>query len=225
MVSIHFLLLALSLLVQPQEAPSLDSVLKKMDDTAATFRSAQADFEWDQYQKVVDDIDIQKGTVYYRRAGNEIEMMAEIKQPDTKFVLYKEGKLQIYQPKIEQVMVFSAGSNRNEMESYLVLGFGGGGHALANSYDIAYAGSEQVEGVTAAKLALTPKSQRVHNMFQTITLWIDPARGIPVQQRFDEPSGDYRITKYSDIRINQKLPNDAFKLKTNGKTKFVKPNG
>jgi outer membrane lipoprotein-sorting protein len=62
-------------------------------------------------------------------------------------------------------------------------------------------------------------------MFQSITLWIDPARGIPVQQRFDEPSGDYRITKYSNIRINQKLSNDAFKLKTSGKTKIVKPNG
>ncbi len=42
---------------------------------------------------------------------------------------------------------------------------------------------------------------------------------------FDEPSGDYRITKYSNIRINQKVPNDAFKLKTNGHTKIVKPNG
>src|SRR5271165_6477765 len=113
MISIHVLFLALSLLFQPQQAPTLESVLKKMDDTAASFRSAQADFEWDQYQKVVDDTDVQKGTVYYRRAGNEIEMMAEIKQPDAKFVLYKEGKLQVYQPKIEQVMQVLAGSNRS----------------------------------------------------------------------------------------------------------------
>src|ERR1700733_11362284 len=103
------------------ESCSLECVLKKMDEAAANFRSAQADFVWDQYQKVVDEHDTQKGTVYYRRAGNEIDMMAEIKAPETKFVLYQDGKLQIYQPKIEQVMSFSAGSNRNEMESYLVL--------------------------------------------------------------------------------------------------------
>ena len=41
-------------------------------------------------------------------------------------------------------------------------------------------------------------------MFQTITLWIDPARGVAVQQQVREPSGDYRLTKYSNIQINQK---------------------
>ena len=111
MISIHFLFLALSLLLQRQEGPSLESVLKKMDAAAASFHTARADFVWDQYQKVVGETDTQKGTVYYRRAGNEIEMMAEIREPDVKFVLYKDGKLQIYQPKIEQVMVFSAGAS------------------------------------------------------------------------------------------------------------------
>ena len=37
------------------------------------------------------------------------------------------------------------------------------------------------------------------------------------------PGGDYRLTKYSDIQINQRLPDNAFKLKTTGKTKFVSP--
>ncbi len=80
MISIHFFFLALSLVLQ-QPSP-LENVLKKMDAAAANFHTAQADFVWDQYQKVVDEHDTQKGTVYYRRAGNEIEMMAEIKQPE-----------------------------------------------------------------------------------------------------------------------------------------------
>jgi hypothetical protein len=46
-----------------------------------------------------------------------------------------------------------------------------------------------------------------------------------VQQQFFEPSGDYRMAKYSDIQINQKLPDNAFKLKTTGKTKFVSAQG
>ena len=48
-----------------------------MDATAASFQSLQADFVWDQYQRVVDETDTQKGTVYYRRSGKEIEMMAD----------------------------------------------------------------------------------------------------------------------------------------------------
>ena len=84
---------------------------------------------------------------------------------------------------------------------------------------------EQVEGVSAGKLELTPKSPKVKSMFNLITLWIDPARGVSVQQRFDEPSGDYRLSKYTNIQINKKISNDVFKLKTTGKTKVVKPNG
>src|SRR6266446_1691648 len=88
------------------ETCTLECVLKKMDEAAANFHTTQAEFVWDQYQKVVDETDTQKGTVYYRRAAKEIEMMAEIKEPDAKFVLYKDGKLQVYSPKIEQVLVY-----------------------------------------------------------------------------------------------------------------------
>jgi outer membrane lipoprotein-sorting protein len=224
-ISIHFLFLALSLLLQPQEAPSLDSVLKKMDTTAASFRSAEADFEWDQYQKVVDDTDIQKGTVYYRRSSNEIEMMAEIKQPDAKFVLYKDGKLQIYQPKIEQVMQFSAGSNRSEMESYLVLGFGGSGQDLKKTYEVTYLGEERIDNIATAKLQLIPKSEKVRNYFSKAILWIDLDRGVSVQQQFMQGQGDYRLAKYSAVRIPAKIGNDVFQLKTTKKTQFISPRG
>jgi outer membrane lipoprotein-sorting protein len=224
-ISIHLLFLALSLLVQQQEAPSLDSVLKKMDATAASFHAAQADFEWDQYQKVVDDTDIQKGTVYYRKAGNAIEMMAEIKQPDAKFVLYKDGKLQVYQPKIEQVMQFSAGSNRSEMESYLVLGFGGNGQDLKKTYDVTYLGEERVDSIATAKLQLIPKSEKVRNYFSKAFLWIDLSRGISVQQQFMQGQGDYRLAKYFAVRIPAKIGNDVFQLKTTKKTQFISPRG
>ncbi len=224
-ISIHVLFLALSLLLQQQEAPSVESVLKEMDAAAAGFHTAQADFEWDQYQKVVDDTDTQKGTVFYRKSGNEIEMMAEIKVPEPKFVLYKDGKLQIYQPKIEQVMVFSAGSNRSEMESYLVLGFGGSGQDLKKTYDVTYLGEETVDNVTAAKLQLIPKSEKVRNYFSKAFLWIDSSRGISVRQQFMQGQGDYRLAKYSAIRAPAKIGNDVFQLKTTKKTQFVAPRG
>jgi outer membrane lipoprotein-sorting protein len=207
------------------EPCELECVLKKMDTAAASFRAAEADFEWDQYQKVVDETDVQKGTVYYRRAGDAIEMMAEIKQPDEKFVLYKEGKLQIYQPKIEQVMQFSAGSNRNEMESYLVLGFGGSGQDLNKTYDVTYLGEEKIDNIDTARLQLVPKSEKVRNYFAKAFLWIDVSRGISVQQKFIQGQGDYRLAKYFAIRLPAKIGSDVFQLKTSKKTQFVSPRG
>ncbi|MGB8770893.1 MAG: outer membrane lipoprotein carrier protein LolA [Candidatus Korobacteraceae bacterium] len=207
------------------QAQSLEATLNSMDQAAANFRTAQCDFVWDQYQKVVDEHDYQKGTMYFRRKDNDVQMAADITSPSQKYVLFTGSLVSVYQPSIDQVTEYNPGKNKADFESFLVLGFGGRGHDLEKSFDVNYAGMEQVQGVNAAKLELTPKSQRVKSMFQTITLWIDPARGVSVQQEFSEPSGDYRIAKYSHIEINHKVPGDVFKLKTTGHTRVIKPNG
>jgi outer membrane lipoprotein-sorting protein len=207
------------------EACELECVLKKMDEAAANFHTTQADFVWDQYQKVVDETDTQKGTVYYRRSGTQIEMMAEIKEPDTKYVLFKDGKLQVYQPKIEQVLVYPT-SGKGDIESYLVLGFGGSGQDLTKAFDVTYAGEETVGGIATGKLQLIPKSDKVrNNYFAKALLWIDLVRGISVQQQFFQSQGDYRLAKYSAIKVNTKIGNDVFQLKTTKKTQIVSPRG
>jgi outer membrane lipoprotein-sorting protein len=203
-----------------QTDPNLQKVLSQMDATAADFRTAQANFVWEQYFKVVNDKDSQKGTVYYRRSGREIQMMADITDPP-KSVLFSDGKVQVYEPKLKRVTSYEAGKNREAVESFLVLGFGGSGRDMLKSFDVKYLGTEMVGGVNAAKLELVPKSDRVRGIFAKIWLWIDPARGISVQQQFFEPSGDYRLAKYSDLKVNQKIPDNVFKLKTPGDTRYV----
>ena len=208
-----------------QTDPGLDRVLSQMDASAKTFRSTQANVQWDQYQKVIDETETQKGKIYFRRENGEIQMAADFVEPDKKYVVYSGGKVQVYQPKIDQVNVYNAGKNRSDLESFLVLGFGGAGRDLLKSYDVKFLGSENVAGMSTGKLELVPKSAGLKNNIARILLWIDPARGISVQQQFFEPSGDYRLAKYSDIEINQKLPDSAFKLKTTGKTKVLSPQG
>jgi outer membrane lipoprotein-sorting protein len=208
-----------------QQGGSLDAVLSRMDQAAANFRTTQANFVWDQYQKVVDETDTQKGTIYFRRQGNAgVQMAADITSPDKKYVLFNDSKVQVYQPSIDRVTVYNAGKNKADFESFLVLGFGGRGHDLEKSFAVRYVGKENVLGVNADKLELTPKSARVKNMFARILLWIDPARGVSVQQEFFEPSGDYRLAKYSNIQLNQKISDSVFKLKTSGKTETVVAN-
>jgi outer membrane lipoprotein-sorting protein len=211
----------------------LEPVLKKMDAVAAGFRSVQADFEWDRYERVIGEVDtVQAGTIYYRRAGKAVEMMADIKKegasvaelkPEPKYVLFSEGKIRMYQPKPDQVTVCDLGKNSADFESYLVLGFGGSGQDLVKAFDVSYLGPETVQGVATAKLQLVPKSDRVRNNFKQIFLWIDLDSGISVQQQFIEPQGDYRLAKYSGIRMKEKINNDVFQLKTTSKTQIVSP--
>jgi hypothetical protein len=46
-----------------------------------------------------------------------------------------------------------------------------------------------------------------------------------VQQQFFEPQGDYRLAKYSAIKVNEKIGSDVFQLKTTGKTQTISPRG
>ena len=212
--------------VWPQgNPPGAERVLAEMDAASKNFRSAEASFVWDQYQKVIDETETQKGKIYFRRQNAEIQMAADISEPDKKYILYSGGKVQVYQPKIDQVTEYNPGKNRSDLESFLVLGFGGSGHDLLKSYEVKSLGTETVNGTQAAKLELIPKSSRLRNNIARILLWIDPARGVSVQQQFFEPGGDYRLAKYSDIEVNQKLPDNVFKLKTTAKTRVVSPQG
>ena len=202
----------------------LEKVLGSMDRQAQTFRSAQADFVWDQFTKVVNETDTQSGTIYFRQGGkDEIEMAADVAKPAPKYVLFNKGMVKLYEPGIDRVTEYNVNKGNTDFQSFLVLGFGGSGHGLLKNFDVKYGGSESVMGVNAAKLVLTPKQQKMQNMFSQITLWIDPARGISVQQQFLAPDGDYRLAKYTNIVLNGKIPDDVFKLKTTGKTQIVKP--
>ncbi|HEY1465144.1 MAG TPA: hypothetical protein VGF44_17140 [Terriglobales bacterium] len=201
---------------------NLESVLSLMDKTAEQFRTAEANLIWDQYQKVVDETDTQKGKIYFRRSAKEVQMAADITDPapESKSVLFSGNKVQMYQPRTNIIDVYSTEKNQEAFESFLLLGFGGGGHSMIKSFDMNYLGVEALPGgVNTAKLELVPKSEKIRNNFDRFVLWID-ARGISVQQQIFSGS-DYKLQKYTDIKLNQKLPDNVFTLKGNGKTKTV----
>lgn len=203
------------------DTDELEAVLSQMDASAATFKSAQAAFEWDNYQKVVDETDKQTGQVYFRRNGSSVQVMFDIADPSPKQILYKDGKLLLYEKKIDQITEHQA-ENRSDVESYLSLGFGARGHELPKSYDVKMDGWESLDGVKTAKLELVSKSEKVRNMFSRFIIWIDPQRDVPIKQQVFASSGDYWLSHYKEIKRNAAIPEDAFKLQTTSHTRTVK---
>jgi outer membrane lipoprotein-sorting protein len=214
----------------PTADEALAQVLTKMDTAAKDFRSVEASFVWDQYTAVVKETDTSRGTVYFEREGKAINMAADIVADPkaktlAKYVVFSDGKVQMYEPGVDRLTVYKTGKNREEVESFLVLGFGGGGHDLTKSYDVSYLGAETVSGVDTAKLELISKSPKAREKFPRILLWIDSKQGISVQQQLFQQDGNYRLAKYSKILINQKLPDGVFKVKTTSKTTYLAPQG
>ncbi|HSK42495.1 MAG TPA: outer membrane lipoprotein carrier protein LolA [Candidatus Binatia bacterium] len=201
----------------------LAAVLAKMNQSSAKFKSAEGDFEFQSYQKLTDDTDTQKGRIYFRRKEKSVDAAFDIAGPAPKQVVYKEGKLQIFEKKINQVTERNVGKNKSDVEAFLSLGFGASGNELQRDYDVKMDDWEMVAGVKTAKLDLTPKKERVRQTYDRIILWIDPERDVLLKQQFFEHSGDYRLAHYTNMKLNEKIPEDVFHLKTDGKTKTITP--
>jgi outer membrane lipoprotein-sorting protein len=208
----------LSCLMAQAQSCDATKVLAQMDTASAKFQSTQADFKWDVLQSVVNEHDIQSGTIYFERHGDSTSMAAYIKQPAPKSVFFDGSTLTLLQPEIKQETLFSAGSNHAQYESFLTLGFGGSGKDLQSNWTIDCQGMEPIDGVQTAKLDLKPKQQSVANMFSHVTVWIDPTRSLGLKQIFYEPSGDNRTATYTGIKYNTKVPADMFKPKASGYT-------
>jgi outer membrane lipoprotein-sorting protein len=204
------------------KAGSLDQVLHSMDENAAKFRTAQADFTWTPYNSVINDTETpDKGKIYFRRVGKSIEMAAESAPPAARQIVFTDGTVQVYQPKTGVLDKYDTKTHKDEVETFLVLGFGSSGEDLKKSFDVKYLGEERIGSVDTAKLQLTPLAENVKKSFPRIDLWIDPQRGLSLRQQLFQTGGDYRLADYSKIVVNQKVPDNVFKIKTSGTTKTI----
>ena len=201
----------------------LQGVLTQMNQTAEGFTSAQGDFEYKIYQKVVDDLLVQKGHIYFHRTKKGVDAALRFTSPDDKQVVFKNGRLRWYEPKINQITEPDVSKNRASVESFLSLGFGAPGDDLLKDYDVTMEGWENIDGVKTAKLGLVAKNEKLRNTYNKIVLWIDPVRDVMLQQQFFEAAGNYRLTRYTNLKINGNLPRDAFDLKTGSNPKTVHP--
>jgi outer membrane lipoprotein-sorting protein len=207
--------------VTPDEAEK-DKVLRRLDIAAANFHSTAADFEFDSVTTdPIPDKDVQKGTVYYERKGGTFQMAAHIEtengKPVHKVVVISGGIIKLYEPLIDQVTTLS---KLSQYESWFMLGFGASGKDLEDKWEIKYLGAEMLDGVKTEKLELVPKDHAIRKNLPKVTVWMDTERGISLKQVFDEGPGQYRVSVYFNIKVNQPLPGNAFTLNTDRQTTY-----
>lgn len=219
--------IALALLLFPVRvvfaADDLKSVLAQLNAAAARFHSTSANFEWDTEQtEPIPDKDVLNGSVDYERNSSGFQMGIHIEKdngkPVPKVIVIKGGTFTMYEKLTNQV---TTSKRAGKYEGYLALGFGASGNDLEAKWDVTYAGSEVLNGVRVAKLDLIAKDPEVLKLFRKVTIWIDPERGVSLKQYFDEGQGQSRTATYSNIKLNQSLPGDAFSFKTDSKTQYV----
>jgi len=199
----------------------LSEVLSRMDETSRRLRTLSADLEYTKVTVVVDDKSTERGQLFYTK-GKLPEVLIDFKTPDPKTILIKKNKAEIYLPKINQIQEYDLEQHSELVQQFLLLGFGTETSELEKSYVLKLVGEEDINGDTTAVLELTPRNQNVGAQLAKVQLWINEETGLPVQQKFFEPGGDYLVTRYTAVKMNSRLPPSTFEIHAAKGAKRVK---
>jgi outer membrane lipoprotein-sorting protein len=187
-------------------------ILARMDLSAPKFHQMSADVKRTTFTAVLNESSVETGSVrMLRQPTGEIQGLVEFTSPDHKFYWFEKRKLRIYTPLINTIQEFDLGLHGAELDRFLSIGFGTSGKELATGYGVEVLADNTVPGTTRVKL--TPKDADVQKYLTRIDLWITDG-DYPSQEKLYEPSGDYILVNYSDVRINPQLGADAFVLHT-----------
>jgi len=201
------------LAAHPTSPDSLESVLERMDRTAASFKTFSADLRSVAHTAVIDDDDVSTGTILVKRANRGMDMLMELTAPDRKSIAIHGQRAEIYLPKMKTIDEYDISRYRALFDQFLLIGFGTSGKELAQAYNMKVLGTDQVAGLQATRLELVPKSPEVLKNVKKLELWIPESADYPVQQKFYLAAGDYKLATYTNVRKNPPLSDSDLKLR------------
>lgn len=218
------LVFPLFLPAQSQTRWTLESVLDRMDAGARDFRTLTANVEHIKYTDVVKDTSTESGQMWLQKKDEK--MRIQFARPDQRTILRSGNSLAIYNPKINRVEEYDLGKDRALVDQYVRLGFGTRSEDLKKSFDVKFAGEQELDGRRTLLLELTPKTEQVRAQISKIEMWVDESAWLPLQQKFFEAgSGDYFIFHYSDLKKNLKIEDSRFKQDWPKNATKIKPRG
>ena len=201
----------------------LTQILTDMNEAAKRLKTVSANLEYTKVTVLVDDKSTQTGQFFFRK-GKTTEIRITFDKPESKIVLFKKNKGQIYLPKINQIQEYDLGQKSDLLQQILALGFGTDTSELKKTYHVKYLQEVDLDGDTMVLLELLPRKESVAAQIAKIQMWVNEESWLPAQQEFFEPSGDYSIAHYSSVKVNRVLPGSAFELNAASNAKVVKMN-
>jgi outer membrane lipoprotein-sorting protein len=150
-------------------------------------------------------------------------MLVNFTDPAPRAVAYANHKAQVYSPRLNLVQEYDFGKQAALIDQFLLLGFGTSSAELKRNYDIRYGADETVHGVRADRLEFTPRSAEALKQVKLIEIWISHDDGIVVQQKIHQPSRDYILISYTEIKLNPTMTAGTVQLKVPKGTKKETP--
>ncbi len=214
-------------------SPQLTYVLKQLDTASAKFQRATADFQWDYYERVVQDTTTQKGYIYFERDKGSTDMGAVLVDPNAgpkskpiKVIQYQSwhcSRCSI--PASTRSPFFTKPAIRPRSK------------ASSPSASAAVAPTSPAPGtsptsapkpspttVSPSKSKSSTSSARTPTAARTSPTspsGSTPRAPSPSSRSSTTPAGDYRTATYSNIKVNGNVHKDQFAIKKDKNTTIV----
>ena len=193
-------------------ADTLDGTLNHMDQAGAQFKAMEANFKYTKFTAIINEGSDSTGSIKIKRPkAGKLLALFDFVAPDKKVVVVDDQKVDIYLPNIKTVQEADLCKHKVLVEQFFLFGFGTSRSDLEASYSVSLGGNETVNGEPTTRLMLVSKNPDIQKQLTRFELWISDKTGQPVQQKFYEPSGDYNVFIYSNMKINPNLPDTALR--------------
>ena len=201
---------------------SLQATLARMDSAAAKYKGMKATITKVQHLEVMQQNDVETGTVAARRnTPKDLRMLINMAPPNAKQALLS-NKVEVYYPKMNMVEEYELGKAASMKDTLLLLSFGSTSKEMLNAYTVSPGPAETVAGQKTTRLDLVPKDKQVAAAFPKIQLWISDDTGVAIQQRMIDKTGDYNQATYTNMTLGNVTEADV-KLNIPPNAKRQKP--
>jgi outer membrane lipoprotein-sorting protein len=214
---------AAALIAARVDGEPLADILARMDLAAKDFKSVSAKTKHVDFTAVLNESSESSGEMKMKRGKAGITGLVDFTQPDRR-TLYINGRTaERYFPNAKTVEVYDTSKFSQSMDQFLLLGFGTSGTELEKAYTVKLGGVETLNTIATTRSEVTPKSRELLKVVCRSDLCIAEGQSTPVQEKLFEPSRNYLLITYSDVKVNPPLPDSAFELKLPAGVKKIAP--
>lgn len=183
--------------------PDIERVLRRAAEIYSKATSLQADFTQRSVNPILRTTVTSSGTLYQRPPDR---FLMKFSEPEGDLIVSDGRHFWVYYPSVDRKQVIrmpaSMGAGGVDLQAQFV------GDPMKR-FAVSFEGREEVSGRAAWVLILTPREPVG---YQRLKLWIDAGDHLVRRFEVTEESGIVRHFELSNLRLDQKLPDDLFRF-------------
>lgn len=183
----------------------LDALFERVRVEQKALRSMEARFVQRKESELLVEPEESRGSFSYL-APDRVRW--EFVSPNPMTVVIDDQRMTTWYRDLKRAEVLSVGRYSEQILQYL--GASGTLETLLDYFRVQAAFPR--DPAAPYRLSLDPRYPRIAKRIQSMDVWIDRERFVPVALRYVEPDGDVTEYRFSDIQINAEIPPERFEL-------------